>query len=65
MLWGTTGTTQALAPETAHPIAIGATRLAVGGLFLLLIVLVKGNFNFKGWSMKTLVIIRSSRCFHT
>ena len=53
MLWGTTGTTQALAPETAHPIAIGATRLAVGGLFLLLIVLVKGNFNFKGWSMKT------------
>ena len=53
MLWGTTGTTQVLAPETAHPIAIGATRLAVGGLFLLLIVLVKGNFNFKGWSMKT------------
>ena len=53
MLWGTTGTTQALAPETAHPIAIGATRLAVGGLFLLLIVLVTGNFNFKGWSIKT------------
>ena len=53
MLWGTTGTTQALAPETAHPIAIGATRLAVGGLFLLLILLVTGNFNFKGWSIKT------------
>ena len=53
MLWGTTGTTQALAPETAHPIAIGATRLAVGGLFLLLILLVTGKFNFKGWSIKT------------
>ena len=33
ILWGTTGTTQALAPDTAHPIAIGATRLAVGGFF--------------------------------
>ena len=53
MLWGTTGTTQALAPETAHPIAIGATRLAVGGLFLLLILLVTGKFNFKDWSIKT------------
>ncbi len=53
ILWGTTGTTQALAPETAHPVAIGATRLAVGGLFLLLIVLVIGKFNFKGWSIKT------------
>ncbi|WP_071394781.1 EamA family transporter [Bacillus tuaregi] len=52
ILWGTTGTTQALAPETAHPIAIGATRLAVGGLFLLTIVFVIGKFNFQGWSMK-------------
>lgn len=53
ILWGTTGTTQALAPETAHPIAIGATRLAVGGLFLLLIVLVIGKFNFQSWPIKT------------
>ncbi|MDQ1002792.1 DME family drug/metabolite transporter [Neobacillus niacini] len=53
ILWGTTGTTQALAPETAHPIAIGATRLAVGGLFLLLMVLVIGKFNFQGWAIKT------------
>lgn len=53
ILWGTTGTTQALAPETAHPIAIGATRLAVGGLFLLLIVLVIGKFNFQNWPIKT------------
>ncbi|MBM7619944.1 DME family drug/metabolite transporter [Bacillus tianshenii] len=27
-LWGTTGTAQTFAPETAHPIAIGAARLA-------------------------------------
>ncbi|WP_312085693.1 EamA family transporter, partial [Exiguobacterium sp.] len=34
IFWGTTGTSQAFAPEDAHPIAIGAVRLAVGGLFL-------------------------------
>lgn len=52
MLWGTTGTAQALAPETAHPIAIGAARLAIGGLFLLLIVLITGKFSFHNWPMK-------------
>lgn len=34
ILWGTTGTAQALAPAAAHPVAIGAARLAVGGGFL-------------------------------
>ncbi|MFS0673550.1 EamA family transporter [Ornithinibacillus sp. 179-J 7C1 HS] len=52
ILWGTTGTTQAFAPDSAHPIAIGASRLAVGGLFLLLIVLITGKWNFKNWPMK-------------
>jgi len=56
ILWGTTGTTQALAPETAHPIAIGATRLAVGGFFLLLMALIVGKFSLKGWSIKTTLI---------
>lgn len=55
ILWGTTGTTQALAPETAHPIAIGATRLAVGGLFLLLLVLITGKLNLKNWPVKTTI----------
>ncbi|PMC40255.1 EamA family transporter [Bacillus sp. UMB0899] len=56
ILWGTTGTTQALAPETAHPIAIGATRLAVGGLFLFCIVLVTGKFNVNNWPVKTTLL---------
>lgn len=56
ILWGTTGTTQALAPETAHPIAIGATRLAVGGSFLLLIVLVIGKFNFQDWPIRATIM---------
>jgi len=34
VLWGTTGTAQALASAGAHSVAIGAVRLAVGGLSL-------------------------------
>ncbi len=56
ILWGTTGTTQAFAPAGAHPIAIGATRLAVGGLFLLSILLVIGKFNLRGWPIKTTIM---------
>lgn len=35
VLWGTTGTSQALAPAGAQPASIGAVRLVVGGLGLL------------------------------
>ncbi|NMH70725.1 EamA family transporter [Bacillus sp. RO3] len=56
VLWGTTGTTQALAPATAHPIGIGAARLAVGGLFLLLLVLIRGNLNVKHWPIRITVV---------
>lgn len=39
VLWGTTGTSQALAPPGAHPLTVGALRLAVGGGALLLLAL--------------------------
>ena len=42
VLWGTTGTAQALAPEGAHPISIGTLRLIVGGLALLLFARMRG-----------------------
>jgi DME family drug/metabolite transporter len=42
VLWGTTGTAQALAPEGAQPAAIGALRLAIGGIALLLLAGVRG-----------------------
>lgn len=45
MLWGTTGTVQALAPDSAHPVAIGAARLFIGGLFLLIILLLSGKLD--------------------
>ena len=43
VLWGTTGTSQALAPSGAHPLTVGALRLAVGGGCLLLLALYRGQ----------------------
>ncbi|ENH95835.1 hypothetical protein J416_14021 [Gracilibacillus halophilus YIM-C55.5] len=43
MLWGTTGTAQSFAPHSAHPIAVGTVRLAVGGVTLFLFVWIKGK----------------------
>ena len=37
VLWGTTGTAQALAPVGAQPLAVGALRLAAGGVALLVV----------------------------
>ena len=42
VLWGTTGTAQALAPEGAQPAAIGALRLAIGGSVLLGLAGIRG-----------------------
>lgn len=44
VLWGTTGTTQAFAPEGASPIMIGALRLLIGGLTLLIIAITTRAF---------------------
>ncbi|MEB4869764.1 EamA family transporter [Priestia megaterium] len=41
VLWGTTGTAQALASAEAHSVAIGGVRLAVGGLSLLTACLIQ------------------------
>jgi DME family drug/metabolite transporter len=48
--WGTTGTAQAFAPEGATPLAVGAARLAVGGLALLLWAIARRSFQRdRGW----------------
>lgn len=64
ILWGTTGTTQALAPASAHPIAIGATRLAVGGLFLLCIGLLARKLDVRKWPVKTTVFAALSMALY-
>ncbi|MBO1001118.1 EamA family transporter [Pseudogracilibacillus auburnensis] len=64
MFWGTTGTAQVFAPESAHPISIGTIRLAVGGLSLLFIVLLVGKFNVKNWPMKEIVFAALCMAFY-
>ncbi len=64
VLWGTTGTTQAFAPENAHPIAIGTIRLAVGGLFLLSLVLLFGKLELKNWPIKATVLAALSMALY-
>lgn len=44
VLWGTTGTSQALAPEGATPMAVGALRIVIGGGALLIVALLRGSF---------------------
>ncbi len=41
-LWGTTGTAQALGPDGASSIAVGATRNVLGAVVLLVIAAVRG-----------------------
>ncbi|RNC68051.1 MAG: EamA family transporter [Desulfuromonadales bacterium] len=48
VLWGTTGTSQALAPVGASPATVGALRLAVGGLALLVVAVVRGGLRGGG-----------------
>ncbi len=43
VLFGTTGTAQALGPDGASPLGVGAVRLAVGGLALLLVLPLVGG----------------------
>lgn len=45
ILWGTTGTTQALAPEGVAPLDIGLIRLGIGGAVLLGIGLLRGGLS--------------------
>ncbi|ANU20309.1 transporter [Planococcus plakortidis] len=43
MLWGTTGTAQTFLVGEAHPLTIGAARLAIGGFGLLVFVWMSGR----------------------
>ena len=56
-LWGTTGTSQALAPAGATPPVIGALRLALGGVALVLIALVRGRFKSTApWPLRSTLL---------
>ncbi|RMG97950.1 MAG: EamA family transporter [Chloroflexi bacterium] len=48
ILWGTTGTAQALAPLAATPLAVGTVRLLIGGIVLCLVAWWRGTFAQRG-----------------
>ena len=49
MLWGTTGTSQALAPAGSSPAAIGALRLLLGGSALAVYACLRGGLRLRSW----------------
>lgn len=50
ILWGTTGTSQALAPAGASPLAIGTMRLLIGGSALSILAMSRGELRWhRGW----------------
>lgn len=53
ILWGTTGTAQTFMPQTIHPLAVGASRLAVGGFSLLIILLILRKIDFRNWPWRS------------
>lgn len=65
VLWGTTGTAQAFAPAGAPPLVVGALRLLVGGLVLLLIAVARGGFRGSGrWQLWPTLIAAGSMAIY-
>ncbi len=61
VLWGTTGTAQALAPPGAQPASVGAVRLLFGGLILLVIAFLRGSLRRTGrWPLVTTLMAGAS-----
>jgi len=61
VLWGTTGTAQALAPPGAQPAVVGAVRLAVGGTALLTLAAARGVLRSGGrWPIPATVLAAAS-----
>lgn len=56
ILWGTTGTAQTFMPQTVHPLAVGASRLAVGGFTLLVFLLIMRKIDFRNWPWKATLL---------
>lgn len=52
VLWGTTGTAQAFAPDGAQPTTIGAMRLVLGGMLLVVWAVARGDLrSVRQWSL--------------
>src|SRR5919201_3220555 len=51
VMWGTTGTTRALGPADASPLAVGAARILIGGAILFVVAASRGTLFKRGWPM--------------
>lgn len=61
VLWGTTGTAQALAPEGAEPASIGTIRLVLGGLALLAFAIWRGALRREDhWPLRATLVAAAS-----
>lgn len=60
VLWGTTGTAQALAPVNAQPLTVGFVRLSLGTIVLFLIAARQGHLSslreWRSWPLRTTLL---------
>ena len=60
VLWGTTGTAQAVAPANAQPLTVGFIRLSLGTVVLILIAARQGHLaslrNWRAWPLCTTLL---------
>lgn len=52
VLWGTSGTSQALAPSGVNPGSLGALRLLVGGAALMVLAFARGGLGSGRWPLR-------------
>ncbi len=60
MLWGTVGTAKTFAPIGVDSISIGAMRLLVGGVVLLVVAALMGKMTLKGWPPLIVILAGAS-----
>lgn len=61
LLWGTTGTAQAMAPAGAQPQVVGALRLAIAGATLVLWAVVRGRLKVdRTWPVSSTAVAAAS-----
>lgn len=56
ILWGTSGTSQALAPAGVNPWSLGALRLVVGGATLMLLAFSRGGLGAGRWPFRATLL---------
>lgn len=55
MIWGTTGSIQAIGPKGLNPIVLGALRVGIGGTAMIIYAIFKGEFCVKGINKKMII----------